>query len=167
MMLHENTFLETPHCRFLIMDAPTDRNLLKYIEEMRKYRVTVVTRACKPSYDPSPLIENNIRVEEMFFDDGSPPSDRILSRWLEVISEEFQQKDSSIAVHCVAGLGRAPVLVAIALMERDKMDAYAAVERIREVRRGAINRNQLQYLENYQRHQVRCCGPCCGPCVIC
>eukprot|EP01083_Nonionella_stella_P025276 69634_1 len=158
MMLHKNTFLETTHCRFLIMGAPTDRNLVKYIEEMKQYNVTVVTRACKPSYDTAPLMKNDIRVEEMFFADGSPPPERILARWLEVISTEFQKKDSTIAVHCVAGLGRAPVLVAIALMERDKVDAITAVESIRELRKGAINRAQIQYLEQYERSQPSCCG---------
>ena len=56
----------------------------------------------------------------------------------------------TIAVHCVAGLGRAPVLVAIALMEYERMDAVDAVMRIRSLRRGAINETQLQYLEGYK-----------------
>ena len=57
-----------------------------------------------------------------------------------------------MAVHCVAGLGRAPVLVAIALIEAG-MKFEEAVERIREVRRGAINAKQLQYLSQYKSHK--------------
>lgn len=56
----------------------------------------------------------------------------------------------TIAVHCVAGLGRAPVLVAIALMEYERMDAVDAVMKIRSLRRGAINETQLRYLEGYK-----------------
>lgn len=56
----------------------------------------------------------------------------------------------TIAVHCVAGLGRAPVLVAIALIEAG-MSPLDAVTYLRERRRGAINTKQLHFLESYRR----------------
>ncbi|KAL3772542.1 hypothetical protein ACHAWU_006740 [Discostella pseudostelligera] len=65
-------------------------------------------------------------------------------------SATTKDEPKTIAVHCVAGLGRAPVLVAIALMEYERMDAVDAVMRIRSLRRGAINETQLQYLEGYK-----------------
>lgn len=64
---------------------------------------------------------------EMEYDDGAAPPPEIIHRWLKAVRLTFQDApDSSgpngsegpaIAVHCVAGLGRAPVLVAIALIE--------------------------------------------------
>ena len=55
----------------------------------------------------------------------------------------------AIAVHCVAGLGRAPVLVCIALIESG-MGWMEAVELVRKKRRGALNLTQLKYLETYK-----------------
>lgn len=53
-----------------------------------------------------------------------------------------------IAVHCAAGLGRAPVLVAIALVELG-LRPMEAVGWLRALRRGAINSTQLAFLHAY------------------
>lgn len=70
----------------------------------------------------------------------------------------------TIAVHCVAGLGRAPVLVAIALIEFCKMEPVDAALLIRKHRRGAINNTQLQWLEGYKRRYKSPHGSAC--CVV-
>jgi hypothetical protein len=54
------------------------------------------------------------------------------------------------AVHCVAGLGRAPALVAIALIESG-MSPLDTIEYVRRRRRGAFNTVQLGWLmETYK-----------------
>merc|ERR1719384_931243 len=70
----------------------------------------------------------------------------------------------TIAVHCVAGLGRAPVLVAIALIEFAKMEPVDAATFIRKHRRGAINNTQLDWLERYKRRYKMGAGAGC--CVV-
>eukprot|EP00835_Amoeboradix_gromovi_P000124 NODE_4_length_55019_cov_0.425091.p26 type:complete len:243 gc:universal NODE_4_length_55019_cov_0.425091:30734-31462(+) len=57
-------------------------------------------------------------------------------------------ENPTIAVHCVAGLGRAPVLIAIALIEHG-MANLDAVDFIREKRRGAFNNLQIVYIDRY------------------
>ena len=64
----------------------------------------------------------------------------------------------TIAVHCVAGLGRAPVLVAVALVERAQMDALDAISFIRARRRGAINATQMHFIEKYYKNKKK--GKC-------
>lgn len=60
--------------------------------------------------------------QDMPFPDGDPPTPDVVDRWLGLCRERFGKKGGdpkgTIAVHCVAGLGRAPVLVAIALIEQ-------------------------------------------------
>ena len=90
----------------------------------------------------------------MHFPDGERPPDEIISEFLALVDATFPGSGGggstppTIAVHCVAGLGRAPVMIAIALIEKG-MDAMSAVQYIRLKRRGAINALQLSYLESY------------------
>lgn len=86
--------------------------------------------------------------------------------WIKLVSERFDNLRPTddkpcIALHCVAGLGRAPLLVAIALVEYGQ-DPGQAVTFIRERRRGAINALQLQYLSSYKKQKKSS-----SKCVIC
>ncbi len=57
-------------------------------------------------------------VTELSFPDGSPPSPEVVDKWLTLVKSVFASDcEACIGVHCVTGLGRAPALVAIALIE--------------------------------------------------
>ena len=99
-------------------------------------------------------MQNGIQVHDWHFKDGGIPPDDTLDSFLKLCKERFGpfSKDlitdptsPMIAVHCVAGLGRAPVLVAIALIEAG-LTPLDAVDYVRKRRRGAFNSVQLQYL---------------------
>jgi len=145
-------FKEQPfNLRFLITEAPKDTNLHVFIKLFKKHNVSSVVRISEPRYRKESVEEAGISLFEMVFDDGASPPSEIISRWLDLVEETFlkpSDTETCIAVHCVAGLGRAPVLVAIALIEFG-MDAISAVSFIRQRRRGAINAVQLKYLESY------------------
>ena len=103
-----------------------------------------------------------MKVVDASFPDGKAPSDDIISQWLEIVQLENRRGHRPVAVHCVAGLGRAPVLVAIALIELSNLDPLKAIQLIRKVRRGAINQKQYQYLKTYVKKSKHDClnGQC-------
>mmetsp|Transcript_25268 Transcript_25268/g.28020 ORF Transcript_25268/g.28020 Transcript_25268/m.28020 type:complete len:173 (+) Transcript_25268:167-685(+) len=159
-ILNKPTFVERGFLKFLIMDAPTDGNIQAYIQVLSKRKVAAVVLACEPSYNTIPLTDAGIHVEDLPFADGGVPPAATVSRWLALVADivgKDNKDEKAIAVHCVAGLGRAPVLVAIALLEYG-MDAPDAVAFIRKRRRGAINRVQLEYLNAYKsKKPAGCC----------
>jgi protein tyrosine phosphatase type 4A len=136
--------------RFLITERPSDLTMPQFIEECQKHNVKFVVRVCEPSYETRALNEQGIQVLDWEFSDGSPPPNEIRDKWLSLMKEGFKDNPGTcIAVHCVAGLGRAPVMVAIALMEAG-VKYEDTVEMIRKERRGALNTKQLQFLEKYK-----------------
>mmetsp|Transcript_28513 Transcript_28513/g.82500 ORF Transcript_28513/g.82500 Transcript_28513/m.82500 type:complete len:267 (-) Transcript_28513:1352-2152(-) len=172
------TLISVSPLRFLIMDAPRQSNLHLYIRECRRHGVTDVVRVCEPTYLAGELEAAGITLHEMAYLDGTSPPREVLDQWLALVEERFYKNPGggapsgngaassgaqpTIAVHCVAGLGRAPVLVAIALVEFANMDPVEAVTLIRKHRRGAINEKQLNYLEQYKRSYRRAdAGGCC------
>lgn len=170
---------------FLIMDAPRQNNLHLYIREFRKHHVTDVVRVCEATYPAAELDNAGLKLHELPYDDGQSPPKEILEKWLTLVGDRIKgippplatelvpsshngsvaavsDCPSCIAVHCVAGLGRAPVLVAIALIEFAGMNYQEAVTLIRKHRRGAINGKQLAWLDKYKRSnragtQTTCC----------
>ncbi|KAI4588129.1 hypothetical protein MJG53_002537 [Ovis ammon polii x Ovis aries] len=122
--------------RFLITHNPTNATLNKFTEELKKYGVTTLVRVCDATYDKAPVEKEGIHVLDWPFDDGAPPPNQIVDDWLNLLKTKFREEPGCcVAVHCVAGLGRAPVLVALALIECG-MKYEDAVQFIRQV---AIN----------------------------
>ncbi|KAI8973374.1 protein-tyrosine phosphatase-like protein [Mycotypha africana] len=165
-----------PNIRFLLLDCPTTSNLPFYLEEFNRYNVSLVIRCqqfnnddsknSKYNYDITPLVDQDIQVHDLPFKDGGIPPPSIIQKWLTILNsictEQVQsnkQQDGeqpvpistpTIAVHCMAGLGRAPVLVAIALIELFHMEPLDTVEFIRNRRKGAFNSAQISFLDYYK-----------------
>lgn len=142
--------IEFKSMRFLITECPKDATLDRFIEELKKHNAKDVVRVCDPTYRTERFGQEGIRVLDLAFDDGTAPTTEIVDQWFNLLKTRFREEPGCcVAVHCVAGLGRAPVLVALALIELG-MKYEDAVELIRQKRRGAINAKQLSYLEKYR-----------------
>jgi len=146
------SLVEYKNYKFLIFDAPTEQNIDLYLQEFKRYKVRHIARACEPSYETNKLSKEGIEVHELSFPDGGTPNEQIIISWLNLCKVAFKKEEETVGVHCVAGLGRAPLLVAIALIEMG-LDYEEAVDLIRQKRRGAINAKQLKFLKSYVPHK--------------
>ncbi|XP_026203523.1 protein tyrosine phosphatase type IVA 2b isoform X1 [Anabas testudineus] len=152
-----NKFTEVcPHLPFCIVvclcvcSSTSHPLLVDVFQELKKFEVNTLVRVCDATYDKAPVEKEGIKVLDWPFDDGAPPPTQIVDDWLKLVNTKFREEPGCcIAVHCVAGLGRAPVLVALALIECG-MKYEDAVQFIRQKRRGAFNCKQLLYLEKYR-----------------
>ncbi|KAG2236247.1 protein-tyrosine phosphatase-like protein [Thamnidium elegans] len=145
--------------KFLLLDAPTRTTLPTYVDVFKKENVSELIRIChRPSknnnldneYDAQELErDTGIKVSDHIqFEDGGVPSKEAIDSWLDLV-EKTKQNQTTIGVHCIAGIGRAPVLIAISLIE-DGMDPLDAIAYIRKHRRGALNKNQVRFIDKYK-----------------
>ena len=72
-----------------------------------------LTRTLKQEYDRSAVTAAGFDHHDLFFIDCSTPSDEVVDRFLRIVEEST----SSVAVHCLAGLGRTGTLIAMYMMK--------------------------------------------------
>jgi len=146
--------------KFVISRTPMNDTIQRYIDLWQSEGVKNVVRICNSSiYDTAPLKEVGITVHEMEFKDGTNPSSELIRRWMDLVNTVFPKKGAAppeagtaIAVHCVAGMGRAPMMVIIALIERG-MDNKEAIKRVREIRGKCLNDKQVPFVISYKPHK--------------
>lgn len=139
---------------FVVSRSPGADNIDRYIELWKSQSVSHVVRACEEVlYSPDRVIDAGIQVHNMSFPDGTIPPKDVQARWIDLVDHVFPrrghgaQPHTAIAVHCVAGLGRAPLYVCLALILRG-MDNLDAIRFVRGARHGSINSTQLEYLKS-------------------
>ncbi|RKO98954.1 hypothetical protein CXG81DRAFT_3255, partial [Caulochytrium protostelioides] len=148
--------------RFVVFDAPVARTVAHYADELVNRHVTDVFRVCEPTYDAGVLAKRGITVHDYPYKDGGLPRTDVITAFLHLVDARFGKgahpdgkpavAENAIGVHCVAGLGRAPVLVAIALIEAG-LKPIDAIDLVRRCRRGAFNSVQLKFLMDQYRRQ--------------
>lgn len=109
--------------------------------------MTTIIRLNKKIYDARRFTDAGFDHHDLFFVDGSTPSDAILEKFLVIC----EQTPGAIAVHCKAGLGRTGTLIGAYIMKHFKFTAAEAIAWIRISRPGSIIGPQQQYMEDKQR----------------
>ncbi|XP_045159849.1 dual specificity protein phosphatase CDC14AB-like isoform X3 [Mercenaria mercenaria] len=117
-----------------------------YFPYFRKHNVTTIVRLNKKIYDARRFTDAGFDHFDLFFIDGSVPSDTIVRQFLEL----SENADGAIAIHCKAGLGRTGTLIACHMMKHYKFTAAEAIGWCRICRPGSIIGPQQNFLEEKQ-----------------
>ncbi|XP_013406750.1 dual specificity protein phosphatase CDC14AB [Lingula anatina] len=117
-----------------------------YFPYFRKRNVTTIVRLNKKIYDARRFTDAGFDHHDLFFVDGSTPSDDIVKRFLEIA----ENAEGAIAVHCKAGLGRTGCLIGCYIMKHYKFTAAELIGWIRICRPGSIIGPQQNFLEEKQ-----------------
>ncbi|KAJ3033920.1 Protein tyrosine phosphatase type IVA 3 [Rhizophlyctis rosea] len=142
------SLIKDPRSRiaFLLTDCPRPDGSIptSYAPILKEHNITYVLRLCDASqYDSQELASEGIEVIDWPFEDGSAPPDTIILSFRSFLAS--LPPSSTIAIHCVSGIGRAPVLATVGLIDSG-IDPMEAVEIVRKHRRGALNKKQLAWL---------------------
>ncbi|XP_047442893.1 dual specificity protein phosphatase CDC14AB isoform X2 [Mugil cephalus] len=142
--------------KFLAFSGPQPKTIVEngyllqtpesYFPYFRKHNVTAIVRLNKKIYDAKRFTDAGFQHHDLFFVDGSTPSDVITQRFLQIC----EGTDGAVAVHCKAGLGRTGTLIGCYLMKHYRFTAGEAIAWIRICRPGSVIGPQQNFLEEKQ-----------------
>lgn len=146
---------------YIVTQSPDSYNLQIYKDFLLINCVNTVVKLCEgKEYDYDFLFRNGIKLIDVPICDGTIPSENIMIEWINIIKNEMKTK-KGLAVHCVSGLGRAPLFVCIGLIKIDKMDPVDAITFVRKSIPRALNKNQINFLSTLSSNEKK------EKCLIC
>nr|CAD7576040.1 unnamed protein product [Timema californicum] len=135
-----------PHAKTMTKDDYPYHGPEAYFDYFKKNNVSTIVRLNQKQYSQNKFIKEGFVHKDLFFRDGSTPSDEIMNQFLTVSLEAT----GAIAVHCKAGLGRTGCLIACYIMRYFHFSAQEAIAWIRICRPGSIIGEQHRWLVNKQ-----------------
>lgn len=133
--------------RVLLTCSPDESSIEEYSRFMKSNGVTDVFCFCNLGYDPTVLGTHEIKFHHLQFEDGSHPPLEILGEFDDKINQILENSEiPTISIHCQAGMGRAPTMLAYVMISRYGWDSADSVHAIRKKRTGSINKKQLDWI---------------------
>ncbi|KAF9534992.1 protein-tyrosine phosphatase-like protein [Crepidotus variabilis] len=117
-------------------------NCLDYFE---KRNIKLVVRLNTELYDRETFHDRGIDHMELYFDDGTNPTDEIVRTFIDT-ADRVVEGGGVVAVHCKAGLGRTGTLIGAYLIWKYGFTANEAIAFMRIVRPGSVVGPQQQYM---------------------
>ncbi|XP_075218023.1 dual specificity protein phosphatase CDC14C-like isoform X2 [Lycorma delicatula] len=131
-----------PHSKSKIENGYPLHSPESYFAYFRKNNVSTVIRLNKKIYDANRFCEGGFDHKDLFFIDGSTPSDNILKQFLTIAENAC----GAVAVHCKAGLGRTGSLIGCYIMKHYRLTVGETIAWIRICRPGSIIGHQQIWL---------------------
>ncbi|AWP04637.1 putative dual specificity protein phosphatase CDC14A-like [Scophthalmus maximus] len=136
----------SPHPRSKIENGYPLHAPEAYFAYFCQNNIRAVVRLNRKLYDSRRFENAGFDHHDLFFLDGTLPSDLIMRRFLHVC----ESTEGAVAVHCKAGLGRTGTLIGCYLMKHFRFTAAEAIAWIRICRPGSIIGQQQNFLEEKQ-----------------
>lgn len=135
-----------PHLKTSVEDGYPRHSPEAYFEYFREQNVTNVVRLNRKIYESHRFTQAGFFHTDLFFVDGSTPSNSIVLRFIKLVEEA----PGAVAVHCKAGLGRTGTLIACYMMKHYGFTAPECIAWIRICRPGSIIGPQQPFLMHVQ-----------------
>jgi cell division cycle 14 len=119
----------------------------EYCKAFETEKIRTVIRLNNRTYDEKQFTESEIKHHDLYFPDGSCPSQEIIEKFIQIVENE----PSAIAVHCKAGLGRTGTLIGCYAIKKFKFPARDFIAWCRICRPGSILGPQQQFLIEFEK----------------
>ena len=118
-----------------------------YWQSFTRFGVSAVVRLNKKQYDRKRFVDGGFRHYDLYFPDGTCPTEAIIMRFLEIAESE----PGALCVHCKAGLGRTGVLIGLYMMKHYGFAANEILGYMRICRPGMVIGPQQHFMRDWEQ----------------